>query len=137
MGASRKMRVPRTVIATLLLTAAVAGCSAHSDAQKTVDHAQQLMSNAHTCADLVKLSASKLDDIQNQMNDPAQLQQTVRQTAAQFKAQAAQANDTQLKKAINAYVIQMQHVADRAEHGQRIDLGTIRQANKTLAKACT
>lgn len=137
MSSSHTMRVRRTSAALVLLGIAVAGCSGQTDAEKTVDDARNFMSNAKTCAELVELSVSKLDDVQKHLNDRAKLEQTIRESAAEFEAKAAEVDDAQLKRAINSYVTKMQRVADRAEHNQEIDLGAIRDANGALADACS
>lgn len=127
----------RMSAALALVAVAATGCSGQSDAQKTIDDAQRLVSNAKTCGDLVKLSASKLDDVQNNMNDPAALRRTLQQATDELKAKAATVDDARLKKAINAEVVELDRVANRAEQGQSIDVGAVRRANARLAAACT
>ncbi len=137
MSSSPRIRARQMSAALALLTLLVAGCSGQTDAEKAVDDAQDFMSNAKTCADLAKLAASNLDDIRSNMNDPARLEQTLRQAAADLEAEAAEADDAQMKKAINGYVTKLQQVAGRAERGQDVDLGAIREANGALTDACS
>lgn len=137
MSYPHRMRARQMSAALALLTLLVAGCSGQTDAEKAVDDAQGFLSNAKTCADLAKLAASNLDDVRNSMNDPVRLEETVRQAAADLEAEAAEADDAQMRKAINGYVTKLRRVADRAEAGQDVDLGAIREANEALTDACS
>ena len=132
--ALRARRIP-AALAILALTGT--GCSGIDDAQQTVDDAQNLVSTTQTCAELVQIAAGRLDDVQNSLDNEAKLKRTLRRSAAELEAKAADVDDPELKKAIDTYVAKMQRVAVRAEQGRTPDLGDLEAANGALVDACS
>lgn len=136
MSPARSTRVRRTAAAGALLALVLGGCS-EGEAEKAINDATGLVSNAKTCTELVRITADKLNEVRQQTDDPQAAEQTLRDAASELRAEAAQVEDAELKQAINGYVGEMRDVAERAASGEKIDLDVVQQANGALADACT
>ncbi len=128
--------VRRTAAVAVLLALALAGCS-EREAEKAVDDATTLMSNAETCTELVKITARHLAEVRDQMDQPAEAERTLRDAADELRAEAEQVDDAEVERAIDDYVATVRRMAQRAADGRPVDLDVVQEANGALAAACT
>ena len=137
MSSLRTSLVQRTALVLAMLTVTLSGCSQVDEAQQAVDDAQDMASTAQTCAEVAEVAVGRIDEVRAHSDDPADLERTARQTARELQAKVAEADDPQLKRALQTNVAKLRQVADSAEIGQTPDLSELRDANGALVDACS
>ena len=137
MSSQRASLLPGTAMVLAMLIVTLSGCSQLGEAQQAVDEAQDLASTTQTCAELAEVAVGRIDELRAHSDDPAKLERTAREAAAELEAEMAEVDDPQLKQALRTNVTKLSQVAARAEHGQTPDLGELREANGTLVDACS
>ena len=121
-----------SVTAIIALTVVpLAGCS--EDGSGISD----AISTSATCAELVKMSLGDLRDIQDNLDSPDQVEQTLREMARDFKEKAAEVDDVELQKGVDAYTAKVRELARAAESGETPDINALVKANGDLADACS
>lgn len=109
----------------------LAGCS--EDGSEISD----AISTSATCAELVEMSLGDLRDIQENLDNPDQVEKTLRRLADDFEAKAAEVDDAELQKGVDAYAAKVNELARAAESGETPDVNDLVKANSDLADACS
>lgn len=128
MTSSAKTRLRAVSATAVLLGVTLTGCSEETD---------RFISNAKTCADLVRTSAGNLDDIQRELDNPRRLERTLRNAASELESEAREVDEADARRAVDELVTSMRGLAERAQRGERIELGDLRDANRALVNACS
>jgi hypothetical protein len=127
----KQSRVPRRrwalAAATLsLVILPVSGC----------DNAEQTLSSADACADLIGMSLKELRDAQQHVDSPEEVARQLRQAAQTFEAKANTIDDQDVQRAVDDYVARLRALAQQIRAGNPPDLDLVVRANKALANAC-
>jgi len=109
----------------------LAGCS------KDGSGISDAISTSATCAELVEMSLGDLRDIQENLDNPDQVEKTLRRLADDFEAKAAEVDDAELQKGVDAYAAKVNELARAAESGETPDVNDLVKANSDLADACS
>ena len=122
-----KHRVGCLTAAIALAVVPLAGC----------DAAAEKLSAADACAEMIELSVSELREVQENLDSPASIEQSLRDTAQDFRAKAADVDNAQVEQAAQEYADKLRELADQAAAGQAPDVDGLARANSDLAGACT
>jgi len=95
------------------------------------------ISTSATCAELVEMSLGDLRDIQENVDNPEQVEKTLRKLADDFEEKAAEVDDAELQKGVDAYAAKVNELARAAESGETPDINDLVKANSDLADACS
>ena len=95
------------------------------------------ISTSATCAELVEMSLGDLRDIQENLDNPDQVKKTLRKLADDFKEKAAEVDDAELQKGVDAYAAKVNELARAAESGETPDINDLVKANSDLTDACS
>ena len=101
------------------------------------DAAREKLSAADACSDLIELSLSEMREVRESLDDPAGIEQSLRDTAEEFRAKAADLDDAQVEQAAREYAEKVQELADNAATGEAPDVDALVRANSEFAAACT
>jgi hypothetical protein len=114
-------------VATITLTVVpLAGCDAAADK----------ISSADSCADLIQMSVTAMQEVREKVQNPDDVAQELSAAASRFRDKAAEIDDADIKQAADDYAAQMKRLAQKAESGQTPDLNAVMNANQDLAGAC-
>lgn len=130
----RLSRILSTGAAALLLASVVVGCS--TDGGVSVDGARDAGSRVRACAELIRTSASQVDDVARHLDSPREAADAVRSAAEQVRAKAAEINDAEVQRAVDRYQADLEKLARRAEQGRMPDADDVRRAAARLTDAC-
>ena len=86
------------------------------------------ISTSATCAELVEMSIGDLRDIQENLDNPDQVEQTLRKLADDFEEKAAEVDDAELQKGVDAYAAKVNELARAAESGETPDINDLADA---------
>ena len=101
------------------------------------DQAQEKLSRADACADLVELSLNELHQLRETANDPAKIEQSLRDAAQKFRDKASEVDNAEVEKAARTYSRKMKELAESAAAGGTPDIDAVIKANSDLTKTCT
>ncbi len=101
------------------------------------DNADQTLSSADACADLIGMSLKELRDAQQHADSPQEVRRQLREAADKFEAKANAVDDQDVQRAVDAYVTKLRELAQQIRAGNPPDLDLVVRANKALADACT
>lgn len=101
------------------------------------DQAQEKLSRAEACGDLVEMSLSELRRVREGASDPAQIEQSLRDAAQKFRDKASEIDNAEVEKAARTYARKMKKLAESAAAGETPDVNAVIKANSELAKTCT
>lgn len=100
------------------------------------DAAQEKLSTAEACGELVEMSLSELKKAQENLGNQQEVAKSLRSTAQRFQDKAAEVEDADLKKAIDTYTTRMRKLARQAKASGTPNLDAMVKANSDLAAAC-
>lgn len=101
------------------------------------DAATEKLSAADACGEMIELSLSELRKVRENLDSPASIEQSLRDTAEDFRAKAADIDNAQVEQAAQEYADKLREFADQAAAGQAPDVDALARANTDLAGACT
>jgi hypothetical protein len=100
------------------------------------DEAREKLSGADACADMIEMSLGELREVRESLDNPASVEQSLRDAAEEFRAKAEDVDNAEVERAARTYADKMQEIADEAANGQAPDVDGLVQANRDLAEAC-
>ena len=71
------------------------------------DAATEKLSAADACGDLIETSLSEMREVRENLDSPASIEQSLRDTAQEFRDKAAEVDDADVKKAAQEYADKM------------------------------
>ena len=113
-------------VAIALSVVPLAGC----------DAAQDKLSAADACGDLIEMSLKELREVQENLSDPGQVAKSYRDVARRFEEKVESVDDTDVQRAVEKYTKRVRKLARQVENGGTPDLDSLVRANSDLAQAC-